>query len=211
MNIIDAYIKFNKQLVIIISGMSGTGKTKLAQNISDLFKLELINMNKYCNSDYAETVKILQGVEVVNWDSDDIYDWKAFNDDVNKILTESDKAGIVICGVSFPTDKLLFTVDFHIQIKLSKQNLYTQRKKYLDEKTDCQEAKRKISDELDYTIFNQLTYTYYLDLSNRSTINKYINANDYITLDNNAYDEKLYDDVYEYLINQINKNVYKEK
>jgi len=47
MNIIEAFIKFNKQLIIIISGLSGTNKTKIAQWMAKDFNLKYINIEKY--------------------------------------------------------------------------------------------------------------------------------------------------------------------
>ena len=37
MNILEAYIKFNEQLIILISGFQGSGKGKLADQIKSLF------------------------------------------------------------------------------------------------------------------------------------------------------------------------------
>lgn len=205
MNVVEAYIKFKKKLIIIISGISGSGKTKLAKNISKLFKIRLINLNSYCNKDYNITIKLPNGTEVINWDSDDIYDWNKFNDDVKKYYSQ----GVVLTGVAFPKDKLNFTPDFHIQIKLSKQNLFKRRSEYLEEhQEDCQEIGRNNDKKLEYTIFNQLTYPYYLDITNRSNITKFINANEYINLNNEEYDEKLYDEAFDYLIHQIEKILY---
>ena len=205
MNIIEAYIKFKGHLVILISGISGSGKTKLAKNISEIFKIRHVDMNEYCKPDYSEKVKLLQDIELINWDSDDVYDWNKFNGDMKELIS----SGVVVSGVAFPTDKIKFPVDFHIQVKLSKQNLYKKRQKYLDEhKKDCQEINRNIDKDIEYTVFNQLTYTYYLDVTNRSTINKFIYANDYVDMDNESYDIKVYDETFEYLISEIEKYLY---
>lgn len=205
MNIVEAYIKLKKQLIILISGISGTGKTKLAKNISNLFKLKFINLNQYCNKDYNATIKLGSGIEVINWYSDDIYDWDKFNEDVNKNYS----SGIVIAGVAFPKDKIKFTPDFHLQIKLSKQNLIKRRDEYLDEHNeDCQEIGRNIDKSIENIIFNQLTFPYYLDVTSRSIITKFINANEYSELNNLEYDEKLYDEAFDYLIKQIERILY---
>ena len=39
MNIVEKYIEVNDGMFILISGLSGTGKTKLAKNIAKDFKL----------------------------------------------------------------------------------------------------------------------------------------------------------------------------
>lgn len=205
MNVVEAYIKFRGKLIIIISGISGTGKNKLAKNIGSILKIKIINLNDYCNKSYSMTTKLPSGLKVINWDTDEIFDWKKMNEDVNKYSSE----GIIIYGTAFPKDKIIFTPDFHIQIKLSKQNLFKRRSEYLDEHTeDCQEIGRNIDKNIEYTVFNQLTYPYYIDVTNRSNITKFINANEYMDLDKDTYDNKLYDESFEYLINQIEKNLY---
>ena len=42
MNITEVYNKFNNQLIILISGLSGSGKTSLAHKIEKDFKLKCI-------------------------------------------------------------------------------------------------------------------------------------------------------------------------
>lgn len=208
MNIVEAHIKLKNQLVILISGLSGTGKTKLAKSISELFKIKFINMNDYCDKNYNKTIKLPSGVEVINWDTDDIYDWNKFNGDMDKYA----KDGVIVCGVVFPKDKIKFKLDFHIHIKLNKQNLFKKRTEYLEEhKEDCQEVGRNVDKNIEYTIFNQLTFPYYLGMAERSDITKFINANEYANLDQIVYDEKLFDDAFDYLIKGIEKKIYGEK
>lgn len=47
MNVVEAYIKFRGQLVVLVSGLSGSGKTEIARNIERDFKLKFINLNDY--------------------------------------------------------------------------------------------------------------------------------------------------------------------
>ena len=49
MNIVEKYAEINGGILILISGLSGTGKTKLAKNIARDFKIDIINENKYCD------------------------------------------------------------------------------------------------------------------------------------------------------------------
>ncbi len=207
MNIVEAYIKMKGQLIIIISGLSGTGKTKLAKNISELFKMDLINLNFYCKKEYNVKTKLIDGTEIINWDSDDIYDWNVFNENVKKYSS----TGVIIVGSFFPKNKLSFNSDFHVQIKLSKQNLLKRRLDYIEDYgDDCRKKGKNIDQNIENAIFNQFTYPYYLDTTERSDITKFLNANEYINMDKEKYDEKLYDELYEYLINKIDKYVYKK-
>ena len=63
MNIIEAYIKFNSQLIILISGFSGSGKTLLGRNIQRDFKLQFINLNDYYKENY-NNIHLLMGVMI---------------------------------------------------------------------------------------------------------------------------------------------------
>lgn len=196
MNIVEAYIKLKKKLIILISGLSGSGKTKLGKNISQLFKMELVNEKKYYIKDYNKTINLNNNINIINWDSDDVYDWKTFNEDIIKYSTE----GVVVIGSAFPTDKLIFSADYHIHIKLSKQNILKKRARH------SEKHGKKYDTNIQQMIMNNATYPYYLDVTSRSNITKFINANEYVDMDN--YDDILYDIAYDYLIDQINKNVY---
>lgn len=206
MNIIEAYIKTKGHLNILISGMSGSGKSTLAKNIGKLFGLTVVNMNEYCNPNHSEKVKLLQDIEVINWDTDDVFDWNNLNNDMKNM------SNYVLSGVAFPRDKIKFPVDFHIQIKLSKQNLFKRRQNYLDEhEKDCRNIDRNIDQNIEHTIFNQLTYTYYIDITNRSDVTRFLNANDFADLNNHDYNEKIFDEAYKILIQLIEKHLYPNK
>ena len=44
MNILEAYIKYNGQLIIFISGLTGCGKTKLAKKLAFDYKCKILNL-----------------------------------------------------------------------------------------------------------------------------------------------------------------------
>lgn len=202
MNIVEAFVKIKGQFIVLISGLSGSGKTKLGQNISKLFNMRLINEKNYLKKDYNEQITLPNNVKIINWDSDDVYDWKKLNHDV----LENKKEGIIVVGSSFPTNKLEFTVDFHIHIKLSKQNILKRRLQH------SEKHQKKYNISLQQTIFNNFTYPYYIDLVSRSNITKFINSNNYMALceeaNENCYDDKIYDATFDYLMDQISRNIY---
>ena len=52
MTVVEAYIKFNKQLVILVSGLSGCHKNKVAKKIAELFKIKYVNLRDFLKEDY---------------------------------------------------------------------------------------------------------------------------------------------------------------
>ena len=97
----------------------------------------------------------------------------------------------------FPKDKIKRKADFHIHIKMNPKNMIIRRNEYtLDH--DCNE-------DFDETYFNKYTYPYYLDLVKRMDINKFINGNNY--MDFADYDDKIYDEVFAYIIDYISKHL----
>jgi len=195
MNIVDAYIKFNKQLIILISGLSGSGKTTIASFIERDFKIKHLNIDNYCKKDFEKYVEVSEGIKINDWDDIDSYDWNAFNEDVNKNKTN----GLVICGSYFPTDKLKFTQDFHIHVKISKQKLIESRHNFIKENPEkCKELVQFLDTPTESLIINKIVYPHYLDYSQKSKIDKYINANE-LTIDS------IYDASADFLFNKISQ------
>lgn len=202
MNIVEAFVKIKGHLIVLISGLSGSGKTRLGQNISKLFNMKLINEKDYLKKNYGELATLPNNVKIINWDSDDIYDWEKLNEDILR----NSKKGVIVTGSAFPANKLEFTADFHIHIKLSKQNILKRRLQH------SEKHKKEHDIAIQQIIFNNLTYPYYIDAVSRSNINKFINSNDYMIsceeAGENCYDDKIYDSAFDYLMDQIGRNIY---
>lgn len=202
MNIVEAYIKFKKQLIIFISGMSGSGITQLAKNIANDFNTSIISYSNYYKKTENKVI-LTDGTEFINCNSDDTIDWKKLNDDI----MNKKKNGVVVYSQSFPLDKLdnNLHVDFHIHIKLSKQNLFNRRKKFIERHPNLYKNEFDlINTENGKIIFNKYIYPYYLETINNTKINKWINANKYYDETNNSYNDKNYDIAFDYLMNVIN-------
>jgi adenylate kinase family enzyme len=204
MNVVEAYIKFNSQLIILISGISGSGASELANNISRDFKIKLISYKDYIKKeDKIPHVSLAIGentIKFINWDSDEVIEWKEF---VNEISSYKQKGVVAVCS-SFPKSmyESKFSPDFHINIKLSKQNLLKRRIEYIKkEKNDIS----KFDDNILTNIFNKYTFPYYLQSTdvNTTKITKFINANEYA--ESQEYSNKLYDEAFDYLVNMITK------
>ena len=84
MNIVEAYLKYIGELVIIISGLSGSGKTTIAKLIERDFKLKLVNLDNFTNEEYNEKVTLPSGLTVIDWDNVDAFDWDKLNAEVAK-------------------------------------------------------------------------------------------------------------------------------
>lgn len=203
-NIVEAYIDFHKQLIILVSGLSGCGKTELGKNISRDFKIKHIDLKNYYIKEYHQIATLPNKVVVVNWDSDDAIDWIKFNQDIEKY-----KLGVVITGTVFPNSKITFTPDIHINLKISKQNLLQKRidykQKHYDTKSkekevDIEIIEKETAKETERLILNQLTYPYYLESLKKSTIDKFIDVNE-------LNDDEIYDDSFDSIIDLIKKKL----
>ena len=117
MKVTEAYIKFNKQLIILVSGMSGCGKKIYAKQLAnDLGTLHLIDQSKFYRDDYNVRTLLKNGVEVQNTSSYDAFDWTNFNKEVNEKKGE----GVVVVGSALVNSKLQFKPDFHIHLNIPK-------------------------------------------------------------------------------------------
>jgi adenylate kinase family enzyme len=193
MNIVEAYIKFNGQLVVLISGLPGCGKTGLGKSVARDFKIKLIDQYNYYKKDYDNKTTLPDNTTIVNWYTDDAIDWDKFNEDINA----EKKSGVVVIGVSLPEDKLSFHPDTHIHLKISKQQCLEKRKVYLENnKDEYPEEYELLHTPAEKLKMNLLIFPYYLETIKKEKINKFININE-------IEDDKIYDEVFDYLINLI--------
>ena len=84
MNIIDAYIKYNNQLIFILSGFSGTKKSHIAELLSRDTKLKLLSLKNYYIKEKGEKIKLPNDKEVTSYDNIDVIDWDKLVDDIKK-------------------------------------------------------------------------------------------------------------------------------
>ena len=82
MNIVERYIYCKKGLIILISGLSGSDRSRLAKEIERDFKIKLLSLEKYCTND--PPIIEFSEHKLKNWDDIEVYDWNKFNDDVKK-------------------------------------------------------------------------------------------------------------------------------
>lgn len=221
MNYVERYIQIKNGMVILISGLSGSGRsnvankikkscgerecynsgnsgrTILAEEIERDFKIKLISLENYCNENNVKIVEMYDGTKIHDWEDIDIYDWDKFNDDIK----EYKQHGVVCYGDYFPTDKLKFDVDFHINIYISKENLLSRRLEYIEKNAEkCPELADMVKNNKFEIIIKKYTYPYFVKYTKESNIDKRLDSGV------NTSDE-LYDQAFEYIINMIQKSV----
>jgi len=193
MNIVQAFTKYNKGSVILISGLSGSGKCKLASFLANLMDHKLIKLEEYYKPNVVydkdeNYVELKNNVRVLNWDN--IYEsvnWDSLND----FIDQNKQNGIVICGMGFPKDNINHK-DFHIHIKINKQNLIEKRTKYLESHPE----QNKMNEETQKLLLNDVTFPLYLKVRDDSQIDKFINANE-------LSEDDIKDESFKYLMNVI--------
>ena len=194
--VVEAYIDKHKQLIILLSGFSGSGKTVLGKSLSKDFKLYFINLNDYYKEDWDEVIEIDDN-KIIDWDSPDAVDWDKLNDYINK----NKNKGLIISGFSFPQNKLSFKPDFHIHLKISKDDLIKNRNEYVAEKEDSKIS--QLDDEMTRRILNKISYPHYMKSLEDSYINKFIPVKS-----GNESLKETYSNIFDYLIENIEKKIY---
>ena len=156
-NIVEVYTERNKQNIILISGFSGSGKSKFGVFLSKLFNAKLTNLSEFYYSveQYNKPENYFEklGDKTSELDWDNIYksvDWTTFNDHVDT----HKKNGIVVTGFGFPSRLLKFKPDFHIHIKINKENLFKNRDEYIKSHSDAYAHKH--TPEQEKLIFNKI-------------------------------------------------------
>lgn len=201
MNIVEAYIKINSQLVILLSGMSGCGKNDVGKFISRDFKIPLLQQIDYYKQDYNKTVILPNGESVVNLHADDAIDWNKLNTDLNRLKNN----GVVLVGIALPEDKISVKPNFHIHMSISKKACLDRRRQFIEKhKDEYPEEYKNLESSTEKLKMNQLIFPYYLEIIKRSKINKFINIE-------NKTDQDIYDEIFDYIINKIETELYKNR
>ena len=197
--IVDAYKDKFKQLIILVSGFSGSGKGILSRSLAKDFKIKYMNLNDYYKEDWDKTSDAIEidQHKIIDWDTPDAVDWDKFNEDINN----NKKEGIIISGFSFPKNKLTFNTDFHVHLKITKDDLIQNRKDYVNEKDDSKVA--ELDDELVRRILNKISYPHYMRSLEDSFINKFIQVKS-----GREEIQKTYDSIFDYLVENIEKKIY---
>lgn len=193
MNIVEAYTKLKGQLVILVSGLPGCGKTMVGKKISKDFGIDYIDQFDYYVKGYDKKVELPDGSQVLDIYNNDAIDWKKLNKDVNS----KKEGGVIVYGVAFPNDKLDFVPDYHIHMSISKKECLDRQKSYFEKnKEKYPEEWASVESGKERLKMNQLIYPYYLETVKESKINKFVNIN-------NLDDDKAYESAFDIIISYI--------
>jgi uridine kinase len=193
MNLLEEYLLRSKELIILISGLSGSKKSLLAKEIErDLKNLKLINLDDYCDNNKVPVIEMF-GQKVKDWDDVICYNWNNFNNDINKFKNK----GCIVYGDSFPKDKLNFDTNFHIHITVSKEKLVEKRREFIEKNPEQCKDMILFIDKLSAFI-NKITYSHYIENRKKSKINLWINS------DEDSLDT-MYDKSFDFIMNTMKK------
>lgn len=193
MSLLDTYITVKKSFIVLISGLSGSGRSQLAKEIERDFKIKLIALDNYCKKENTRIFEVNSEIKIKDWDHIDVYEWDRFNEDVIEANT------VVAYGDYFPTDKLKFTPDYHLHVKISKDKLIEKRKEYIKNNPEkCKELLEFIDNNQIELIIKKVTFPYYLEYRGKSKIDKYVSS------DTNTVDD-MYDQIFKFLMFQMQK------
>lgn len=205
MNIIEAYLKLKGQYIILMSGFSGSDKTKYADFFAKLFGFEHVRLESFeFDKDVYDVddnyVMMKNGTKILDWDN--IYksiDWEKLSNHINQ---NKNKVGIILSGFGFIAKKINFEPDIHIHIKISKEKLIMKRQKYLEDHpedpyNEVFNKNKNIMESLSLFL-NTVTYPRYLEIIKDSKIDKFINMN-------NMDFESAKQEIFSYIISYTNK------
>jgi hypothetical protein len=189
MNILEAYIKKYKQIIILILGLPCSSKSEIAKELADDINLSLFNINDYLKQD-AFIEKTISDVKFKLYEHPDNYNWTSLNEDVNTKKSN----GIILYGNYIDKDKLDFDIDFcyflNMNANLCKNILI--EKQMLPYKEDDEKVKIYFKD-----IFNPI----YEQLKQDLKINKFFNIKE------NTIFNEVYDEMFDNLMELIKKKV----
>jgi len=192
MNIVQAYIKKYNKFFIVITGLHGSGKSYIAKQLAISFKannvsIKLLNLEDFRFEDKKiPTKKIGRDININDSGDLTLFDWTELNSIINKYIND----GVILYGEIIPSVQLVNKPDVTMHVKISKQGLVENRKKYI-EKYD-----KEFNEEEELKIINKIVYPRYLKYLEEENINKYLNAN-------KSEKDKLCDEAFDYIMNFV--------
>lgn len=195
MNILQAYIKKYKQIIILIIGLPCTNKSEIAKELGLDLNLKVIKINDYLIEGKYKEIDI-NGKLTKIYEDLDSYDWDKFNYTVNQHKSD----GLVIYGNYLDSTKIDWNNDFvffySMGTKLCKQILLETKM------IESISSNPTESDEFLNNYFNNYFNPLYSKIKQSFTVNKYFNVKD-DTKFNESYDE-LFDILMDLITKKLN-------
>ena len=189
MNILEAYIKKYKQIIILILGLPCSNKSEISKELKIDLNMDIININNYMIPNKSKEV-IIDNIKFKIYEDSDNYDWDKLNDDINKKKSN----GIILYGNYINNEKINWEPDFiffySVNTTLCKKILIEKKKIAIDE-----------SDKKIKIYFEQIFNPFYENLKKSLKINKFFNINE-----NTKFDDA-YDNIFDLLMNLIQKKL----
>lgn len=175
MNILEAFIKKYKQLIILIIGLPCSNKSEIAKELKTDLKIPIININNYLIKNKFKKVEF-DGVKFKIHDHTENYDWDKFNTDIDELKS----SGVIIYGNYIDMTKIDFKVDFSFFYSMNT----TLCKKIINEK----KLLNFTNPEDEKIYFEKIFNPKYEELKSRIKFNKFFNIKEN-QIFSNSYDE----------------------
>lgn len=190
-NILEAYIKKNKQFIVLILGMPCTNKSKVAKELVIDLGLPIININDYLIEDKFIDQEV-DGVNFKLYEHPDNYDWEKLDQDVGKLKSK----GLILYGNYLDISKIKFEVDFTFFLNMNTNLCKTIliKKKLLPYESDDEKVKIYFA-----KVFNPI----YDEIKEKIKINKFFNIKEQTTF------EETYNDIFDTLMELITSKLKK--
>jgi hypothetical protein len=202
MNLIEAYLKYFNQLIILLIGYPCTNKSSYAKDLSLDASLNIINLNDYLIKDkYIEKVftdvsnnnkeikfKIYEDTENINWNK--------FNEDINNFKS----SGVIIHCNFLDKEKINFDIDFAFYFYTSIKYC----KEIISNNNLLNFEKKDINHYFEF-VFIPFYSNYDQNIKNIFTVYKYFKINE--TSNNDDIYNTLFDVIMNNLQSKINKKL----
>lgn len=191
MNILEAYIKKYKQIIILILGLPCTNKSEIAKELGSDLGFEVIKINNFLIGEKFKEVNI-DGVNTKLYEDTENYDW----DKLNSTINEFKSRGVILYGNYLDCDKIESDIDFTFFYSM---NITTCKKILVEKKMiefDVEESEQVLN-----KYFDKVFIPLYEDIKNKIKVNKFFNIKEE-TKFNESYDE-IFDILMEFISKKI--------
>lgn len=191
MNILEAYIKKYKQIIILILGLPCTNKSEIAKELGLDLGLDVIKINDFLIEGKFKEVNI-DGINTKLYEDAENYDWDKLNSTINEFKSK----GIILYGNYLDNNKIESDIDFTFFYSM---NITTCKKILIEKKMIEFEVEE--SEQIINNYFDKVFIPLYEDIKNKIKVNKFFNIKE-----ETKFDES-YDEIFDILMELISKKL----